>query len=67
MTEDSERGMRYIDDPISSHICNEAKTPEQRVAYNVAQGNWDRAERWAQALWAITQAAQDVVWQREDA
>jgi hypothetical protein len=57
----------WIDDPISSHIENEYLKIEQRVSYNMAQGDWDRAERWAQYLWAFRALTDDVCWQREDA
>jgi hypothetical protein len=67
MSEDLIPEGRYIDDPITTHVTAEYRKAEQRVVYNVAQGNWDRAGRWAQWLWAISEAAQGVVWEREDA
>ena len=61
------REPRLIDDPITTHIEAEYRKVETNVARNMARGNWDRADRWAQWLWAISEAAQGVVWEREDA
>jgi len=61
--------VHYIEDPISRNATEYYRKLEERVVYNMAAGNWERAERWARLLWAFAQAAQRVIYEpdREDA
>jgi hypothetical protein len=58
--------MRYIDDPVTANVERYFRSVADNVVRNITSGNWDRATRWAELLWAITAAAQGVLWESED-
>lgn len=53
---------RYVDDPISTNVRNYFHQIEKNVTRNMMSGNWERAERWADLLWAVAEAADRVIW-----
>jgi hypothetical protein len=59
--------MRYIDDPITTNLERYFNQVAANVVRNMTSGNWERADRWADLLWAITAAAQGVLWDSEGA
>jgi len=58
---------RYVDDPVSTNLERYFKQIADNVVRNMTAGNWDRAARWAELLWAITLTAQGVLWTEDRA